>query len=93
MFIKSDPALSEVQSFYPLSLMNFFDYYSIDKRFAYPLRAISVFEVLYVLILVRGVNYYSFKIHKQQSATWWIVSSSYILIFLLWLLFYVIVYK
>ena len=93
LFIKTDPSLREVQAFYPLSLMNFFDYTAVDKRYAYPLRAISVFEILYILTMVRGVNYYSFKIHRQQSATWWIVSSSYILIFLLWLVFYMIVYK
>jgi hypothetical protein len=93
LFVRTDPTLGEVQAFYPFSLMNFFDYYSIDRRFAYPLRAISIFEILYVLMMVRGVNYYSFRIHKQQSATWWIVSSSYILVFLLWLIFYIIVYK
>lgn len=93
LFVKTDPTLKEVQSFYPLSLMNFFDYWSVEKRYAYPLRALSIFEVLYVLVMVRGVNYYSFKIHRRQSATWWIVSSSYVLIFLLWLVFYMIVYK
>jgi hypothetical protein len=93
LFVKTDPSLKEVQSFYPLSLMNFFDYWSVEKRYAYPLRALSVFEVLYVLVMVRGVNHYSFKIHKQRNATWWIVSSSYILVFLLWLAFYMIVYK
>jgi len=93
LFIKTDPSLREVQAFYPFSLMNFFDYTGINKRFAYPLRALSLFEVLYILVMVRGVNYYSFRIHKQQSATWWIVSSSYILIFFLWLIFYMIVYK
>jgi hypothetical protein len=92
LFIVTDPSLDEVQAFYPLSLMNFFDHH-VAKRFHYPLRAISVFELLYVFVLVRGVNYYSLKIHKQQSATWWIVSTSYILIFLVWLVFYVIVYK
>jgi len=93
LFVVPDPRLNEVLAFYPLSLMNFFDHNEIARRYAYPLRAISVFEVAYVLILVRGVNHYSLRIHKQQSATWWIVSSSYILIFLLWLIFYMIVYK
>ncbi len=93
LIVQRDPSLPEVQSFYPLSLMNLFDYTLINKRFAYPLRALSVFEVLYVLILVRGVNHYSFQIHKQKSATWWIVSCSYVLIFFLWLIFYMIVYK
>jgi hypothetical protein len=93
LFIKTDPTLREVQAFYPLSMMNFFDYTSIDRRFAYPLRALSVFEVFYILVMVRGVNFYAFRIHKQNNATWWIVSCSYILIFLLWLVFYMIVYK
>lgn len=93
LFIRTDPTLSEVQAFYPLSLMNFFDHTAIDKRYAYPLRAISVFEIVYILVMVRGVNFYSFKVHKQQNATWWIVSTSYILIFLLWLVFYMVVYK
>jgi hypothetical protein len=93
LFIKTDPTLPEIRAFYPLSLMNFFDHEMVGKQYAYPLRAISVFEVLYVLVLVRGVNFFSFKKHKQNKATWWIVSCSYILIFLLWLIFYVIVYK
>ncbi|MBS1486256.1 MAG: hypothetical protein JST43_01610 [Bacteroidetes bacterium] len=93
LFVKTDPSLAEVQSFYPLSLMNFFDVYSIDKRYAYPLRALSAFEVLYVFVLVRGVSFYSLQAHKQQRATWWIVSCSYVLIFLLWLVFYIAVYQ
>lgn len=88
-----DPSLADVQSFYPLSLMNFFDPYEIPKRYAYPLRAISLFEVMYVYILVKGVGHYALQAHRQQRATWWIVSSSYVLIFLLWLVFYIIVYK
>lgn len=93
LFVKTDPTLPEIRAFYPLSLMNFFDYELLDKRFAYPLRALSIFEIFYVLILVKGVNYFSFRAHKQSNATWWIVSCSYILVFLLWLTFYVIVYK
>jgi hypothetical protein len=73
--------------------MNFVDYVTLDKKFAYPLRALSIFEVLYVLILVKGVNSFSLRAHKQSRATWWIVSCSYILVFLLWLVFYMVVYK
>jgi hypothetical protein len=93
LFVQTDPTIPEIRAFYPLSLMNFFDYQSIGRQYAYPLRALSVFEIVYVLFLVRGVNYFSFKAHKQNKATWWIVSCSYILIFLLWLIFYIIVYK
>jgi hypothetical protein len=93
MFVRTDPTIPEIRALYPLSLMQFFDYQTVPRQYAYPLRALSVFEIFYVLILVRGVNYFSFKVHKQNKATWWIVSSSYVLIFLLWLIFYVIVYK
>jgi hypothetical protein len=94
LFVNTDPTIPEIRAFYPLSLMHFFDYQDLmGSRFAYPLRAISLFEIFYVLVLVRGVNFFSLRIHKQSNLTWWIVSCSYILIFVLWLLFYIIVYK
>lgn len=93
LFINTDPNLLEIKAFYPLSLMNFFDYLTVAHRYHYPLKSISLFEIGYVWALVLGVNHFSFKAHKQSRATWWIVSCSYILIFLLWLLFYIIVYK
>jgi len=94
LFVKTDPTIPEIRAFYPLSMMNFFDYQTMmGSRYAYPLRAISLFEVLYILVMVRGVNFFSLRTHKQNNATWWIVSCSYILIFLLWLVFYIIVYK
>jgi hypothetical protein len=93
LFVRTDPTLPEIRAFYPFSLMTFVDYETLDKKFAYPLRALSIFEVLYVLILVKGVNSFSLRVHKQSRATWWIVSCSYILVFLLWLIFYMVVYK
>ncbi len=93
LFINTDPTIPEIRAFYPFSLMNFFDHESIGNQYAYPLRALSIFEIFYVLILVRGVNHFAFKVHKQNKATWWIVSSSYIIVFFLWLIFYMIVYK
>lgn len=93
LFINTDPSLLEIKAFYPLSLMNFFDYLTVAPRYHYPLKSMSLFEIGYVCALVLGVNHFSFKAHKKSRATWWIVSCSYILIFLLWLLFYIIVYK
>jgi hypothetical protein len=90
MFIETDPTLPQIKAFYPFSLMNLVDPTTIAKRYAYPLKAISVFEIFYVLVLVNGVHYYA---KRDKKAAWWIVSASYILIFLLWLLFYIIVYK
>jgi len=90
MFVQSDPTLNDISAFYPLSLMHFFDYYNIDKRWAYPLRALSLFEVAYWFLLVEGIQHYA---RKDKRYIWIIVSCSYILLFFLWLVFYVIVYK
>lgn len=90
MAVQTDPTLNDISAFYPLSLMHFFDYYSIDKRWAYPLRAINLFEIAYWVLIVEGIQHYA---RKDKKYIWIIVACSYILIFLLWLLFYVIVYK
>jgi hypothetical protein len=90
MFVHSDPTLNDISAFYPLSMMHFFDYYNIDKRWAYPLRALNLFEIAYWFLLVEGIQHYA---QKDKRYIWIIVSCSYILIFFLWLVFYVIVYK
>jgi len=90
MFVDTDPTYDEVRGFYPLSLMNFFNYYEMDKSYAYPLRALNLFEVLYWFVLVTGVHFFA---RKQKKIAWLIVSCSYILLFLLWLWFYIMVYN
>lgn len=90
MTIHTDPTYNDIGSFYPLSLMHFFDYYSIDKRWAYPLRALNLFEIAYWFLLVEGIHH---AVRKDKKYVWFIVSCSYILIFFIWLLFYVVVYK
>lgn len=90
IFIEPDPRYSDIGAFYPLSLMHFFDYYSMDKKWAYPLRALNVFEIMYWFLLVSGIHH---NARKEKRMVWFIVAASYILIFFLWLLFYVVVYK
>jgi hypothetical protein len=90
IFIETDPAYADIGAFYPFSLMHFFDYYAIDKKWAYPLRALNGFEVVYWFALVTGIHHYA---HKEKKYVWFIVAGSYIPIFLLWLWFYVIVYQ
>lgn len=90
LFIETDPAYHDIGSFYPLSLMHFFDYYSMDHRWAYPLRALNVTEIIYWSLLASGVHHYA---QKEKKTVWFIVISSYVLLFLLWLIFYVVVYK
>jgi hypothetical protein len=88
--IKTDPSYWDIGSFYPLSLMHFVDYYEIDRKWAYPLRALNVFEIAYWFMLVSGIHHFA---RKEKKIVWFIVASSYILLFFLWLVFYVIVYK
>lgn len=90
MFVVTDPNLPDIRAFYPFSLMNLFDYHEIDKEYAYPLKALNLFEIIYWYILVRGVHFFA---RKEIKAAWIIVLCSYVLIFFLWLWFYVIVYK
>ncbi len=88
--VETDPNYYDIRAFYPLSLMHFFDYATIDSRWAYPLRALNVFEVIYWYLLVVGVHHYA---RKEKKVVWWIIVCSYVLIFFLWLGFYLIVYK
>jgi hypothetical protein len=90
LFVETDPTYNDISGFYPLSLIHFVDYDAIDKRWAYPLRALNIFEVFYWLLLVEGIHHYA---RKDKKYVWIIVVCSYILIFFLWLLFYSIVYK
>jgi hypothetical protein len=90
LIVDTDPSINDVRAFYPLSLMYFFDYYTLELKWAYPLRALNLFEVVYWFALVRGVHFYA---RKNKKIALFIVLSSYVLIFFLWLIFYVIVYK
>jgi hypothetical protein len=90
MTIQTDPTYDEIRAFYPFSLINLFDYYAIDRRWAYPLRALNPFEIVYWFLLVSGIHHFA---RKEKRIVWLIVACSYILLFILWLIFYVIVYK
>ena len=90
MFIETDPNLLDIRAFYPLSFMNFVDYSEVDPQYVYPLKALNLFEIFYWILLVTGVHFFS---RKEKKQAWIIVLSSYVLIFLLWLLFYIVVYK
>ena len=90
LFIQTDPNLHDIRAFYPFSLMHFFDYYELGRQYVYPLKALNLFEVVYWVALANGIHFYS---HKEKRIAWIIVFSSYGLVFLLWLLFYIVVYK
>ena len=90
MSVETDPTYNDISAFYPFSLIHLVDFDALDKRWAYPLRALNVFEIVYWFLLVEGIHHYA---RKDKKYVWLIVACSYVLLFLLWLLFYSIVYK
>jgi hypothetical protein len=55
IFVQTDYTLSDIQMFYPLSVLNFFDPNSLDVWLIYPLQLINIFEFMYLLILAYGL--------------------------------------
>lgn len=55
-FIQTDFTLIDLQTFYPLSLLNFADISKLDQWFIYPLQILNLFEVAYWLILAYGIK-------------------------------------
>ena len=90
MFIETDPNLLDIRAFYPFSLMNFADYSEVGPQYVYPLKALNLFEIFYWVLLVTGVHFVS---RKERKQAWIIVLCSYVIIFLMWILFYIVVYK
>lgn len=88
--VVTDPTYNEVRMFYPLSLSNFFEFEEIGKRYVYPLKALNLFEPFYWVMLTNGIHAFA---RKKLKIAAFIVFSSYVLLFILWLLFYIIVYE
>jgi len=89
MFIETDPDFFRINSFYPLSLINFFDTEKLDPEFLYPLKSLNLFEIPYCILLVTGLKHYTRKPTREVSS---IVLMTYLPLFLLWLAFYLVVY-
>jgi hypothetical protein len=89
-YVVTDPEIWDVRAFYPLSFINLFNYKEVPDAWHYPLKALNVFEVIYWMILVYGIQYLS---RKRFDISLYIVLTSYVLWFLLWLIFFVLIYK
>lgn len=90
IFIQTDPDIWDVRAFYPFSIINFFDYKEVGDAWHYPLKALNLFEVFYWGFLVYGVQFLS---NKRKDISLYIVLSSYVLWFFLWLVFFILIYK
>jgi len=89
MGVETDPSYWEVRAFYPLSLMQFFDYHQLAGRWHYPLKTLNIFEVIYWFMLVAGIH---IKAGKKYRIALLIVSSSYVFFFFVWLAYWAMFY-
>ncbi len=81
-------SLNDLIYFAPVSLLNFFDTNELQKWFIYPLQVISLFEVLYWLIVAYGLKLVS---KKPMLSTLKIVLGSYGTGLLVWLTFVIFI--
>ncbi|TVP46121.1 MAG: sulfate ABC transporter permease [Mongoliibacter sp.] len=80
----------EIKNFYPLSLYQLFDQDAIADKYRYPLQALNLFEFLYIILLILGFHTIS---NRPIKASTFVIIGSYLVVFLLWLLFYIMVYR
>ena len=85
-----DPNYFDLRAFYPFSMLQLTDYTIVSPRYIYPLKALNLFEPIYWVMLVYSVQYTS---NKRLNISYYIVFSSYVLLFFLWLGFYIMVYN
>ncbi|QCX53499.1 hypothetical protein [Elizabethkingia sp. JS20170427COW] len=55
-WIEPNFTLEDLQTYYPISLINLREYISTEKWMAYPLQITNLFEVFYWVILVYGIT-------------------------------------
>lgn len=87
--VQSETTIFEIQAFYPLSVMNLVDYQELPTRYAYPFKALNLFEPLYWYGVALGIKHFA---RRGLKPAWTIVLAFYVPVFLMWLAFYMIVY-
>jgi hypothetical protein len=81
---------SEIQNYYPLSTLSFFNTENLPKKFHYPLKTFNLFEIIYGLLLTFGFQMISKRSFKNSLN---VIVFGYGLFLLLWLIFYVLSYR
>jgi hypothetical protein len=89
IWVPYEPTIWDIRAFYPLSLMNLFDYQSISSSWVYPLQSINLFEPANWMVLVYGIH---LTARKKIEYAYAIVFTTYVPLFLIWLIYYSIVY-
>ena len=55
-WLQTDYKLQDLQTYYPLSLLNFREQISTEKWMAYPLQVANLFEIAYWIVLAVGIR-------------------------------------
>ena len=90
MMVETDPNFHEVRAFYPLSLMNLFNFELVEDKWHYPLKSLNLFEIIYWFFVVAGIYVKSEKEYAQSII---IGIFGYVMPFIFWLGYYILVYK
>ncbi|HSJ69473.1 MAG TPA: hypothetical protein VK921_17460 [Anditalea sp.] len=80
----------EIKNFYPLSLFSLVDASSVHPRYHYPLQTINLFEIAYWFILGLGIHMLT---RRTVEKSLFLVICSYGLGLIIWLTYYMMVYK
>ena len=67
-FVQTDYDLQDLQYFYPLSALNFFEAKALQTWWLYPLQTFNVFEIIYWVLLIQGVE----KIFPTAGLSAWV---------------------
>lgn len=78
---QTDYTLQDLQFFYPLSALNFFDSTQVQPWLIYPLQLFNVVEIIYWVLLARGISQ---LIERDMGKSLEVVMASYGTGLLLW---------
>jgi hypothetical protein len=84
LFVQTNYTLQDLQMFYPLSALHFFDTDTLQPYLLYPLQTLNVFELLYWFALAYGISKTFGNSMADGMRT---VLSSYVLSLLVWVVF------
>jgi hypothetical protein len=80
-FFAGNYDLNDLGFFYPLSLINFFKTYEVNKLWIFPLQTVNIFQVIYIISISFGLNRVC-KVENTDSDK--IVLLSYLPALVLW---------
>jgi hypothetical protein len=86
----TDLKTTEIQNYYPLSILSFLDTENIPKKFHYPFKTLNIFELLYAFLLAIGFKHIS---KRSFENSFYVIVFGYLLFLVLWLIFYIITYR